>query len=554
MRIAIAGVLLFLLWPVIVHSQDKRDNSKYDQLHKQIELHQGTPKVWSYLNKYLETARAEGNKAEIVAAYKEMLHECDEEQRLAFADSLVTAAKESAVDDLIGASYLTKGILHYQRNEHQLALDQYISANKYLVKSDDQYLRHKVKYSIAQIKFYLGYYQEAIALFTDCVKFFKEEDNLPYIKSLHGLIVCYVLTDDLQHASETNSLALNESARLGIKDMLPYLESAAGMVLYKAGNNKKAISSLEYALPLIQEDGDYPNEAITHFFLGKAYWDSGQQEKAVASFRRVDDIFTEKKYLRPDLRQSYEFLIKYYHRKKMPDEELIYVNQLLKADSILGKEFRYLVKKVHKEYDTAELLSEKEKIQSELAHSRYTGLIAKGAIGFLIATIGYLIYRQRRLKRLHRQRFEELINNNIPTLEPVSKEKPLKPLTINPLIAAQISSKIDDFEKKRGYLKKDLNATKLAQSFDTNYKYLCEVIKAKRQKGFTNYINDLRIDYIVQRLKTEPVLRRYTNSTLAAEAGFSTTQHFTTAFKKRTKISPGYFVKEFDKLQDAEVG
>lgn len=536
-----------------MHSQDKRDNSIYDQLHKQIELHQGTPKVWSYLNKYLQTARAEGNKVEIVAAYKEMLHECEEEQRLAYADSLVTAAKESAIDDLIGASYLTKGILHYQRNEHQLALDQYITANRYLVKSDDLYLRHKVKYSIAQIKFYLGYYQEAIALFTECIKFFREEDSLPYIKSLHGIIVCYVLTDDLQNASETNRLALNESARLGIKDMLPYLESATGMVLYKAGNNEKAISSLEYALPLIQEDGDYPNEAITHFFLGKAYWDSGQQEKAVASFRRVDDIFTEKNYLRPDLRQSYEFLIKYYHHKEMPDEELVYVNQLLKADSILGKEFRYLVNKVHKEYDTAELLSEKDKLQSELAHSRYTGLLSKGAIGVLIATIGYMIYRHRRLKRLHRQRFEELINNN-PGPEPLSKKKASKPLTINPVIAAQITSKIEEFEKKRGYLKKDLNATKLAQSFDTNYKYLCEVIKAERQKGFTNYINDLRIDYIVQRLKTEPVLRRYTNGTLASEAGFSTTQHFTSAFKKRTKISPGYFVKEFDKLQDAEVG
>ena len=551
MRVAIAGALLIFLLPVILYAQGQTNSTTYDYLLKQIDLHQGTPKVWPYLNKYLQTAKAEGNKPEIVSAYKEMLHECAEDQRLAYADSMVIAARSSEIDDLIGASYLTKGILHYQRNEHQLALDHYVSANKYLVKSDDKYLRHKVKYSIAQIKFYLGYYQEAIALFTDCIMFFKEEDHLPYLKSLHGITVCYLLTDDLKRASKVNELALNESARLGVKNMLPYIESASGIVSYKSGNYQKAISSLCYALPLIQKDGDYPNEAITHFFLGKAYWESGQQAKAVESFKAVDKIYMEKNYLRPDLRQSYEYLIKYYHHQEMRDEELSYVNQLLRADSLLGKEFRYLVKKIHKEYDTAELLAEKEKLQSELTSSQYTGILSKGTIAVLIATVGYLVFRQYRLKKIHRQRFEELLEKK-PEAESKANNHTAKAININPLIVAHINVRIEEFERKRAYLKKDLTATKLAESFETNEKYLREVIKANREKGFTNYINDLRIDYIVERLKAEPVLRRYTNSTLASEAGFSTTQHFTTAFKKRAKISPGYFVKEFEKITGQE--
>ncbi|MGQ2983110.1 helix-turn-helix domain-containing protein [Flavobacterium sp.] len=549
MKLPIAGALLILLLPVVLYAQAYTEKGPYGRLQKQIELHQGTPKVWPYLNKYLQTAKREGNKTEIVAAYKEMLHECEEGQRLAYADSMVTAAKDSKVNDLIGASYLTKGILHYQRNEHQLALDNYINANKYVVNTDDLYLKHKVKYSIAQIKFYLGYYQEAISLFRDCTEYFKAEDHLPYLKSLHGLTVSYLLTDDLSLASQTNKLALNESARLGIKDMLPYIESSSGILHYKQGDHQKAINSLRYALPLIKKDRDYQNEAIAHFFLGKAYWDSTQQEKAVMSFKAVDDIFMRKNYLRPDLRQSYEYLIKYFHHAESRDEELKYVNQLLRADSLLGKEFRYLVKKIHKEYDTAELLAEKEKIQAELERSRYSGILFKGTIAFLVATVAYLIYRQKKLRKLHRVHFQELINKE----QPVTAEeqpKPQKVSNINPMIADQILEKINDFERKKSYLKKDLNATRLAEQFNTNYKYLCEVIKVHRHKGFTNYLNDLRIDYIVERLKTEPVLRRYTNSTLAAEAGFKTTQHFTTAFKKRTKISPGYFVKEYDKLEE----
>lgn len=547
MKLPIAGALLLLLLPVVLYAQGNTRHSDYENLSRQVELHQGTPKVWPYLHKYLTTAKREGNKIEIVAAYKEMLHECAEDQRVAYADSMVIAAKDAGVQDLIGASYLTKGIVHYQCNEHQLALDNYINANRYLVTTEDLYLKHKVKYSIAQIKFYLGYYQEAIALFRDCAAYFKAEYHLPYLKSLHGLTVSYLLTDNLALAAQTNTLAHDESARLGIRDMLPYIESATGMLHYKQRDYQKAINSLRYALPLIKEDGDYQNEAITHFFLGKAYWDSGQQEKAVAHFKAVDDIFSGRNYLRPDLRRSYEYLIKYYHHRKLRDEELRYVNRLLLADSLLGREFRYLVKKVYKEYDTAELLAEKENIQTELETSRYSGILLKGAIALLVATLGCLVYRQRRLRKRYRERFQELISKeNVETTE--EKPKPQKVSSINPVIVAQILAKITEFEKKRGYLKKDLNATRLAENFNTNYKYLCEVIRDHRHKGFTNYLNDLRIDYIVERLKAEPLLRKYTNSTLAAEAGFKTTQHFTTAFKKRTKISPGYFVKELTKL------
>jgi len=548
MKLSFLGALLIVLTPAWLRAQGMKCDSPYEKLHRQIELYQGTPKVWPFLKRYMDLARAEGNKAEIVAAYKEMLHECPAKHRLAYADSMLVAAKTAKDDDLIGASYLTKGILYYKDNEHQMALDNYVEANRYLVRSRDQYLRHKVKYSIAQIKFYLGYYQEAIALFRECITYYKHEDILPYLKSLHGITVCYILTDDLQQASHMNAIALEESARLGSKDMLPYIESASGIISYKSGDFESAVNNLSYALPLIRKDGDYPNEAITQFFLGKSYWDTGRREKAVTAFKAVDEIFLAKKYLRPDLRQSYEYLIKYYYNKQMRDQELVYVERLLKADSVLGREFRYLVSKIHKEYDTAELIAEKEEIQSQLARSHYSGLLLKGAVGFLVAAIAYLAYRQRRLKRLHRQRFEELLAGR-PERLPAEQGKNPKALTINPVIVIHIRNKIAEFEHKRGYLKKDITATKLAESFNTNEKYLREVVKAERSKGFTNYINDLRIDYIVERLKAEPVLRRYSNGTLADEAGFSTTQHFITAFKKRAKITPGYFVKEFDKLE-----
>lgn len=548
MKLKIAGVLVGLILPLFLNAQQPRQKVSYDDLIRQIDLHQGTPKVWTYLKLYRDKAGAEKNYMELVGAYREMLHESAAQDNLAYADSMVFAAERSGVADLVGSSYLSKGIVYFQRREHQKALDNYVIANKHLVAGEDPYLRHKVKYSMAQIKYYLGYYNEAISLFRECITYFRDEEPLPYLKSLHSLALCYAAVDSLQLADNTNALTLDESARLGIKDMLPYIDNTSGIILYKSSRYGEAIEAINSALPRIRENEDFANEAVAHLHLGKSYWQLGKQELAMRHFKAIDTIFRDMKYMRPDLRESYEYLIKYYHREKMPNIELHYIDQLLMADSILSRDFRYLVKKIHKEYDTAELLAEKEKIHNELKHSKWHGFIYKGAAALLAIVLGFTVWRHTKLKKIYRQRFEELINKG--AAQPPVKEKPVaEVLDINPDIVAHIIAKLDEFESKKGYLKKDLTAVRLAENFRTNYKYLSRVVRFERGKSFVNYINDLRIDYIVQRLKAEPLLRRYTNGALAEEAGFSTAQHFVTAFKKRAGMPPGYFLENLDKMK-----
>ena len=543
MKMKFTGILICLLFKVQAPAQSLSEHLSYDALLQQIDLYQGTEKAWPYLQAYLRKAKQENNAPEIVFAYREMLHECPEKLRLVYSDSLIAAARQSGDNDLIGDAFLTRGIVYYQRNSHQMALDNYIKANSYLVATQDDYLKNKVKYSIAQIKYYLGYYHEAISLFNDCIAYFKKEEPLPYLKSLHCLTVCYTFVGNLEKAEETCHLALAESARLRIRDLLPYMESAQGIIELEKSNYGTAVKHLTYALPQIQKDGDYANESIVHFNLGKAYWELGSLDSAAVHFKKVDTIFLTKNFLRPDLRRSYEYLIKYYNHKEMPSQELIYVDRLLQADSVLGKEFRYLIKKVYKEYDTTELLSEKKQIQFQLNHSQGLGIALKGTIIVLVLGFGFLFYRHKMLRKQYRRRFEELLKNEPPAATE-SQSPTNDTLDINPVIVNHIVRQLEGFERRHGFLKKDITATKLAENFDTNSKYLSKVISVRRGKTFINYINDLRIDYLVARLKAEPQIRKYTNGALADEAGFSTAQHFVTAFRKKTGMPPGYFVEE----------
>ena len=64
---------------------------------------------------------------------------------------------------------------------------------------------------------------------------------------------------------------------------------------------------------------------------------------------------------------------------------------------------------------------------------------------------------------------------------------------------------------------------------------------------FTDYINDLKVDYLIELLKEDKLMRKFSNSALGEEVGFSSTQRFTNAFFARAGMPPTYFIKELQK-------
>ncbi|MGL5234952.1 MAG: helix-turn-helix domain-containing protein [Empedobacter falsenii] len=104
--------------------------------------------------------------------------------------------------------------------------------------------------------------------------------------------------------------------------------------------------------------------------------------------------------------------------------------------------------------------------------------------------------------------------------------------------------KLEKFEQSEKYLQKDISLTVLANTFHTNTKYLSEIIKTYRNKNFTDYINGLRINYIVHKLYNEQKYRQYKISSLAEECGFSSPKVFVNAFKKINDVTPSYFIEQ----------
>lgn len=110
----------------------------------------------------------------------------------------------------------------------------------------------------------------------------------------------------------------------------------------------------------------------------------------------------------------------------------------------------------------------------------------------------------------------------------------------------QIQEKLENFVKSRKYLDKNLSFPQLTTILNTNAKYLNHFLRTHHNKDYTAYINGLRINYIVERLKNNKAYRNYKISYLAEEAGFSSPSAFSANFKKITGFSPNEYIKDLN--------
>jgi len=107
-----------------------------------------------------------------------------------------------------------------------------------------------------------------------------------------------------------------------------------------------------------------------------------------------------------------------------------------------------------------------------------------------------------------------------------------------------ILSNLETFEKSKDVRDPSLSLSVLAKRMNTNSKYLSEVINKHKGKNFNNYLNELRVNYIVDKLTQNPEYLQYKTSYLAEEAGFASRTTFTTIFKNVTGKSPSKFIDE----------
>ncbi|WP_282086554.1 AraC family transcriptional regulator [Aquimarina algiphila] len=536
---------------------DSLSNKTYKQLQNSlIKNIQDSIKSTSYAIAILKKGKKERDTIQILNGFffLSTINE-NNENVLSYSDSIIKISKKVNNSRFLGMSFLNKGVYFYEKREFDKSLDNFLTAKLYV--DSLPRLNYITEYSIGLLKSRVGEYQEALEIFKKSWMYanernFKEKDNNNYLITLLSLADGYGKVGKNDSATFYNRLGIEESLFSG--NNVKYYDFVLNEGINKYYLKKYDVSydSISKVIKNFRMKIDRPNLILAYYYYAKTLLEKEEIDSAIVNFKKVDSLFNITNDIHPKSRETYEFLINYYKSKNDDKNQLLYIERLLKVDSILNSNYKYLSKKLAREYDTPKLLKEKERVISGLENKnvKVSNQLMLVSILLGVSLLG-LIYYYRRQKTLKR-RFNEVMNSKI---EHNSEKTTANSgaIGISSDIVNDVLQRLEQFENSDAFLNPSITINDLSKQFDTNSKYLSKIINTYKNKNFSNYINDLRINCVVEKLKLDRKFRNYTVKAIGSEVGFNTTQAFSKAFYKSTGIHPSYFVKKIGEMTNEEM-
>ncbi|GEM_PF-417175 len=554
------------------------------QLHKQInevlttanEQKMSTPQSIIMLDSLYHQAKSQDFSEEVAYAGVNLMrynmHRNHNEKVISTGNDIIKNTKKmndeeaSELHRMMGLSYGNLGLLDESYEEYQVAI-------RFAEKIKDKDIRHYIM-SLC--------YENFTSYFDQSKK--------------HSDSILYYLSKSLCFAEAIAEQSKTISADLKL-DQLVLLHSNLGlyyMYIALPAQPELAEQHLLNALTINETKQGQVfklTESALLAALSKFYYTQGKYDKALAHAQKA--LILEKEVSSPYLRtEIYEVLAKTYQAQGNKDESIKYMDILTVLNDSL---------KIVEKAGTAtsvQQLSLQEKESSTKKVNAVTG-IAAGLI-LIISLTSFLLWKKKKLTL--RKRYEQIIEklkientmeNNVTANEAVKAEqtpdlpgkesvgeenhpyyirtqvvafieqseeaitgaeqpevfdterendKTKHTTAISDSTLAKLQVKLEKFERSDRYLRKDINLISVAHYLDTNQTYLSELIKLHKGTTFSNYINSLKIEYIIRKLYEDPVYREYKISHLAEECGFASRQVFMQVFKKITGVTPSYYI------------
>jgi AraC-like DNA-binding protein len=470
-----------------------------------------------------------------------------------YADSILFLNINNKGSDYPAKGYLQKGIQLYYLANYSEALKNYLKANEYYGISKNEYGQLCVKHYIGLLKNSINEPEESLKIFRENLLFFNNKEKQikhqkQYLKSLFALADSYNRNKLLDSAEIINIRGLIESRKNNIRYLYSNFLMSYGITKNLKKSYNSAIDSLLKSSQLFKNDKT--NLAVSNIYLYKSYFGKMQQSKAIEYLKKNESLFKTHPEIIFQAKDSYEFLLKYYKGNNKKEEYLKVIESLLTIDSIIKIKHNNLTKKIINQYEVPLLLSEKERLISELDKSnsfkkKSVFILAIVASLFLLLAFYFFIKN-----KVNKKKFNDLmLGFDSKKKLSYNKNTDLKEIAATELSEELVKNVLDKlliFEKSNKFIKNYYTLNSLAKELKTNSTYLSKIINSSKQVNFPNYLNKLRIEYAIQKLTTDKVFRNYTIQAIAEDVGFNKAQSFSTAFQKQTGISITYFITKIN--------
>ncbi|MCL9805870.1 helix-turn-helix domain-containing protein [Flavobacterium amniphilum] len=519
-----------------------------------------------YANTYYLKAKKQSNVIiQSNGLYMKAFSLKNRDQSIKYLDSIVSLTKN--LEDFIypAKAYILKNRLLYANDKLNDALKNILIAEEYAKKANNVEQLVQIKQQIGLLKIELGRPDEALPLVLENYKYYQsKKENSP-----NFMYTGWIISDIYNRQKKADESLHYTNAFLDtIDNKNPYYKYFLlnkGISYHLKKNYIKSNALLDESTKMIEKVDDPLNLALGYYYRGENELIRDDNfKKAKKYFDKVDSVLLESKKNSYDLRDNYLRLIEISKRINDDNQQLYYLNRLIEIDNYLDKNNIVLSKNVIKHFDKPQLLSQKDEVINKINREKKVslGVILIIAIGLLLL-IFYFI-RMKKEKVLLEQKFNELINKSTEekTLTNVekhflevdisndSKDLKTKENDLPKEIVRDILNKLSLFEKRGEYISPNIKQIDLAKQLETNSSYLSKVINQYKDKNFSQYINDLRIDYTVNKLKKDKKFRKYTIKAIAEEVGFNNSDSFAKAFYTKVGLQPSYFIKKINEMTE----
>ncbi len=525
----------------------------YSELDKRFKKNNtDTLKSTLYLNAYLQKAMLDKDSLKIPLAYFRLsFYEKNDSIKLLYINKSLRISQNINDRDYIANAYNLKGLYYLDKWNYNKALEYLLKAVEYSKKSKNKFYYYS-RHNIGILKSRLGKYDEALEVFKESLNYEKQRkrrdrDTIEYVESIHSVAEAY---SNLKQIDSSN-VYINQGLSLLTQDrrmLCSRLVLLKGINQYQKRKYKEAKSTLKTIGDLSNFE-DKTGLVKLYFYLGKIHEENNKIDLASTYFKKNDSIFQSSGHVIPEMRGNYLSLLKFAKQENDNEAQLFFIKRLLSYDSIVNANNWQLNEGLIKEYDSPQLLLEKERLlqNSNVKQQKYELLTWCFLLLFIISLVLFSI--QYRKRKVYKNRFNDLLTSNKKdsTTTNDTKFSSIKTIGISKQVIQEISIKIDRFEENLGFLKPNVTTISLARQLNTNAKYLSKVIHHTKGEKFTHYINSLRVNYAIEKLKTDTKFRRYTIKAISTEIGFSNTKSFSRSFYKNTGLSPSFFIKQLNK-------
>lgn len=510
-----------------------------------------------YAEAYLKKALLEKDTLKSASGYYNKII-IDKKSNGHLIDTIIQLTKNLKNENYPTIAYHDKAVYYVEKRNFKKATDYFLMAIEHNTGSNNDNITFLLNNAMAYLKSRMGENEEALILYKASWEYaienkIKELSPDHYLSLVFALAHIYRKNNLLENAKEYNDLGFKEAELFGDNRMIYMFTLNDGLINFHKKNYRTALDTIENILPEIIKADDKPNIAVGYHYLGKLQLLFENPKAAVLSFKEVDTVFQKTHDLLPELRGSYEHLIDYYKKENDLSSQLTYVEQLMKLDSILTQNYKYVNKNINQKYDSKKLVLEKEHIIKQLKNEKNrVKIITAGITSGLVLSLFFGFYQFRK-RSIYKKRFNDLLENNKTghtfTVKDQVNQPKIHKIEVPEEIVGKIINALSDFEEKKGFLNCGLTLNKLATKIKTNSNYLSKVINYYKNENFSSYIKKLRVSYAMQRIKSDQIFRKYTIKAIAEESGFKSAEAFSTAFYKTYGIYPSYFIKELDKLK-----